>query len=177
MRNLYTGSISIIAGILTSMLATGCMDDGPADTTDPVTDVAESALTGTDVITQVGFTITTGSDDKRSDSHVFIEVDLTNGNQLMREIGANQTWPNGTTVGPEYIDLPNGIQNNQIATILVWWRHGGGSLNADNWNMNALQITARDQTTGALSLQMQMAGNPLLRFTSHATVFSRPYVQ
>jgi hypothetical protein len=56
-------------------------------------------------------TITTGSDDKRSDSHVFIEVDLTNGNQLIREIGANQTWPNGTTVGLEYIDLPNGIQN------------------------------------------------------------------
>ena len=177
MRNVYTGSISIIAGLLTSMLAAGCMDDGSTDQTDPATDVAESSLLGSDVITQIGFTITTGSDDKRSDSHVFIEVDLTNGNQLIKEIGANQTWPNGVTVGPEFIDLPNGTLNNQISTVVVWWRHGGGSFNGDNWNMNALQIWARDQTTGALSLQMQMAGNPLLRFTSHATSFSRPYVQ
>ncbi len=178
MRNLRGWMATCVA--IGTLAATGCVADEGAPTDEPTTDSVESNLTATDLISGLNFVMTTGSDDKRSDSHVFIAVHFKNSlgqaQTVTQEAGLGQTWSNNS-VHSQLIPLPWGTHDSDIISFTVSWQQGGGGWNGDNWNLQQLQVVANDATINQSSTQMSLAGNPFFRFTGSATSFLRFYVQ
>jgi hypothetical protein len=178
MRSVRVSRVAMIAGVVGAMSAAGCLSEpDPAASEDPTTGAAVSELAATDMISALNFVLTTGGDDKRSDSHVFVQVRLTNQTSFTQEAGLGQTWSNNST-HTQQVALPFGTLNSAIAGVRVFWQQGpGGGFNSpDNWNLQQLQIQAVDATLGGfVSTQVSLAGNPLVRFTGSTTNFTPIY--
>jgi len=186
MRSVQMSRVSM--GMLLAISAAGgagCLarDPGAADpaaSDDPETGTAVSELADTDMISAINFVLTTGGDDKRSDSHVFVEVRLTHNGVLTtftQEAGLGDTWSNNST-HTQQVALPFGTLNSDISGVRVFWQRGpGGTFNGtDNWNLQQLKLQAVDATLGGIvSTQVSLAGNPLVRFTGSTTNFTPIY--
>ncbi len=164
-----------------AMGAAGCIADESAGD-ELETSSAESNLTATDLISGLDFVMTTGNDDKRSDSNVTIAVNIRNPSSgspqtLSVAAGLGQTWSNNS-VHSVRVAMPYGTHDADISSFTVSWHQGGaGGWSADNWNLQQLQVVANDTTIGQSSTQMSLAANPFFRFTGSATSFQRSYVK
>jgi len=154
----------------------GCAIESPAEG-DPITEVTTSSLSGDTLVSMVAIAFNTGNDDKRGDSRVWIQISLNNGNSSIQEVGGGSTWPNWSSSGFQYINLPSGTRNQDIQAVKIGWQQGGGGWNGDNWNLQSLSIYALDPATGQWSFQGGPGGNPLQRFTGNVTEFVWGWVQ
>jgi hypothetical protein len=157
-----------IGAVIASALGAGCAANSPAGD-DPATAATTSSLSGTSLVSMIAVNLNTGNDDKRGDSHVWIQIDLLdqNGhpNSTVQEVGAGAPWPNWSWSGWHYIALPSSTRNQDITDVKISWQQGGGGWNGDNWNLQSFQVYALDGTNGQWSFQGAPGGNPLLRFT------------
>ncbi|WP_437974256.1 hypothetical protein WMF11_37785 [Sorangium sp. So ce295] len=109
----------------------------------------------------------TGGDDKRDDSRVWIRVNLKNGNSSTEEASGDPTWKDWSWGAFTYIQLPGSTKSNDIASVTVFWRHGGNGFNGDNWNLQQLNVWAFDNANNEWVVMGKPSGNPLQRFTGN----------
>ena len=129
-----------------------------------------------DQLTEMQFQFYTGGDDKRSDSRVWVVVNLARGGAVVREaVGDDDGWGSDTWSEITTIALPAGTTFGDVLSVEILWKQGGGGWNGDNWNLNELNVWMFDQTRGQWGFNA-LEGNPLKRFTGSATSFSWPWL-
>ena len=135
----------------------------------------EKALPGDTPITQVAVALSTGGDDKRGDSRVWITVRLWNGATFTKEAFPNQRFLDWTVTDYVYVPLPTNTRNWDVRDVVVSWRQGGGGFNGDNWNMQQVFIWSQ-LATGSWNNHDSPWGNPLRRFTGSVTTFTSNWI-
>jgi hypothetical protein len=179
MKNRHCSTVFAFLGLgLAALSAAGCAADASGDLAPAEhTETTSAKLSATAPVSFVAVNLFTGGDDKRGDSRVWITINLTNGNSVTQETHDGYTWGNWTWSGFEYINLPSGTRNQDIANVVVSWAHGGNGWNGDNWNLQQLNIYALDASNNSWSYQGGPAGNPLLRFRGDDGSYVWPWVQ
>lgn len=146
------------------------------DPTAPV-GTAHDALAPNQILSTVAFNIYTGDDDLRSDSHVYAFVHFNNGWEPSSvDLNQGNRWPDRTWSDWRYLGLPGDTQNQFIAGIMIRWSQGGGGINGDNWNMDAIEVWAADPQ-GHWSRQVRQDGHPVRRFTGNIKDWWIPWHQ
>ncbi|RKG90513.1 hypothetical protein [Corallococcus terminator] len=121
-------------------------------------------------ITQLTVTIVTGGDDLRTASNAVASFRYTNtsGNQLVTSFNLNNgvSWPNSSTKTVTFA-TPAGIYQGLLLDFAIQFTSGQPDIfsTGDNWNMNAITVTAR-MADGSNVILVSQAGSPLHRFQS-----------
>jgi hypothetical protein len=127
-------------------------------------------------LTNLHWRIQTGDDDVRSGSNVFGQVVILQGNQVMtigKSLNDGNEWSNGSTNDAD-IGLPP-IQLRDVDGVRITFSSGSCFFcTEDNWNMNNVVITYKDDNGQDLIL-FQDVGNPLHRFTGSDPSWAQPF--
>ena len=169
-------SAFVIGVSIASALVTGCAIDPSTEGEDSSTEEIASSLSGDAKISIVAIDFYTGGDDKRSDSHIWVRINLKNGNFVFQEIDPGLGWGGWSWSGLRFIQLPSDTLNQDINDVTISWQQGGAWFWRDNWDLQTLSIWALDNTTGQWSFRGSPGGNPLLRFTGTTTQYTWGWV-
>ncbi|WHZ18004.1 MAG: hypothetical protein OJF55_000153 [Rhodanobacteraceae bacterium] len=123
----------------------------------------------------LGFTITTGGDDLRTDSVAYMHLtfqddpsyDCALHGSNVQGASANLSWDNNSThdAPPCRLKKPMTLANlRQVMFSLVMSSNDVGA-SPDNWNVNRVLITAYNPGSSGKACVFDVGGNPLARLT------------
>lgn len=124
----------------------------------------------------LGFTITTGGDDLRTDSDAYMHLtfqddpsyDCALHGHMALGASANLSWDNNSTheAPPCQLKKPMSLADlRQVKFSLVMESNGIGA-SPDNWNVNRVLITAYNHGSPGKTCVLNVGGNPLARLTN-----------
>lgn len=117
------------------------------------------AGSGTGEVRRLNVTIRTGGDDLRGGDDNAIATIRAGGRDIECPLNRRQNWGNGS-IHTVACELPAGTQRSSLEEIRVRTTFGGG-IGGDNWNMDAITVSAEASGTRLVNL----SGAPLIRFT------------
>jgi hypothetical protein len=90
--------------------------------------------------THLRFDIWTGGDDLRSDSQLEVLIQLSDGRTKRADLHPRNTpkWDNDSFHQPD-VDFGE-LAGAQVTQVTLLFNQGGGGLNGDNWNMQAIEV-------------------------------------
>lgn len=126
------------------------------------------------VLSDLHFTITTGSDDVRQNSQVNATLTILEGGQVseaQQSLNNGANWPNGS-VNQVDMTFPS-VKVRDILSFRIDFLSGstGPFDTEDNWNMNGIQATYT-LDTGGIDILFEQYGQPLHRFTGSDPTWS-----
>jgi hypothetical protein len=135
----------------------------------------------------LGFTITTGGDDLRTDSVAYMHLtfqddpsyDCSLHGPNVAGASANMSWDNNSTHEAPPCQLKKAMSLadlRQVKFSLVMWSNGVGA-SPDNWNVSRVVITAYNPGSPGKACVFNVSGDPLARLTGdqpHVTVSDFP---
>jgi len=119
------------------------------------------------VVSNLHFTIITGSDDVRQNSQVNATLTILEGEQqseVQQSLNNGANWPNGS-INQADMAIPS-VRVRYIRSFRIDFLSGstGPFDTEDNWNMNGIQATYT-LDTGGTDILFEQDGQPLHRFT------------